>query len=62
MGFVAWLVAAVLQVVPLWRILPRAGIASPWALAAAVPLGTIVLLWVMAYKDWPAQAVPDRVR
>lgn len=62
MGFIAWIVVTVLQVVPLWRILPRAGIASPWALAAALPGGTIVLLWVLAYRRWPSDAVADRFR
>ena len=54
MEFIGWLIFTILQVVPLWRILPRAGIASPWALVAAIPLGTLILLWVLAYKRWPA--------
>ena len=60
MGFIGWLIASIVQVIPLWRILPRAGIAAPWALVAFVPLGTIVLLWVMAYKRWPADTLSDR--
>lgn len=60
MEFLVWLVVTVLQVIPLWRILPRAGIASPWALAAALPGGTILLLWVLAYKRWPTDALPGR--
>ncbi len=48
-----FLVAAVLTVIPFWRILPRAGVAAPWALAAVIPFGALVLLWVLAFRKWP---------
>lgn len=51
MGLLYWLITAALLVVPFWKLLPKFGIASQWALAAAVPLGAVVLLWVMAFKD-----------
>ena len=60
MEFLAWLAVTVLQVIPLWRILPRAGIAAPWALAAALPLGVLVLLWVLAFRRWPQDDLPGR--
>jgi hypothetical protein len=60
MEFLAWLLVTILQVIPLWRILPRAGIASPWALAAALPLGALVLLWVLAFRRWPQDGAPGR--
>jgi hypothetical protein len=53
MGIIGYLVVTALTVVPLWRILPRAGLAKQWALAAALPLGAVVLLWVLAYRRWP---------
>lgn len=55
-----WLVGAVLVVIPLWMILPRAGIAAPWALAAALPLGAVVILWVLALRRWPEDNLPGR--
>ena len=61
-GFFAWLVVSILQIIPFWRILPRAGVQSPWALVAALPLGALALLWVLAYKRWPQDGVPDRFR
>ncbi len=51
-----WLmVLAVLAaiIIPFWRILPRAGIPAPVALVSIIPLGAIVLLWIMAFKRWP---------
>lgn len=60
MEFLAWLAVTILQVIPLWRILPRAGIASPWALTAALPLGVLVLLWVLAFRRWPQDDLPGR--
>lgn len=36
-------------VVPFWKILPRYGIASPWALIALFPIGTLALLYIIAF-------------
>ena len=53
MALIAFLVSAALFVVPLWVLLPRAGMAPQWALAGAIPLGAIVLLWIIAFRRWP---------
>ena len=45
------LVNAGLFVVPFWRILPRSGIPNWVAIFAAIPLGALILLWVVAFKD-----------
>lgn len=50
--FSLWmLIFAALLVVPFWRILPRYGIPAPVSLVAIIPLGALVLLWVVAFKD-----------
>lgn len=54
-GFIGWLVLSALLVIPFWRLLPRYGIPAPVALAAVIPLGALVLLWVMAFKDEPGR-------
>ncbi|MEM6482268.1 MAG: hypothetical protein AAF681_10515 [Pseudomonadota bacterium] len=36
-------------VIPFWKILPRYGIASPWALLALFPIGTLALLYIIAF-------------
>lgn len=46
-----FLIFAVLLVVPFWRILPRNGIPNWVAIFAAIPLGALVLLWIVAFKD-----------
>lgn len=53
MAVIGFLISAVLLVVPFWMLLPRAGLAPQWALAAVIPFGAIVLLWVLALRRWP---------
>ena len=51
-GFgIGFLIVAALLVVPFWRILPRQGIPNWVAIFAAIPLGALILLWVVAFKD-----------
>jgi hypothetical protein len=39
---------------PSWRILQRAGLSPWWSLFSFVPMiGTIVILWLIAYRRWP---------
>lgn len=51
-GGILWIALwAVLIVVPFWKILPRHGI-TPWfALLAVLPVGAIILLWIVAFRD-----------
>lgn len=51
-----FLFLAVLLVVPFWRILPRYGIPRGFALFAVLPLGAVILLWLVAFRE----AVEDR--
>ncbi len=46
-----FLFVAVLLVVPFWRILPRFGLPSWLALVAILPVGALILLWVIAFRD-----------
>ena len=51
-GGLFWMVLfAALLIIPFWRILPRSGIPSWVAIFAFIPLGALVLLWVVAFKD-----------
>lgn len=51
-GMFFWfLIMAVLLVVPFWRILPRYGISNWVSLVAIIPLGALILLWIVAFKD-----------
>ena len=60
MGLIGFLIMAILLVVPFWFILPRAGMPSALALIAAIPLGAIVLLWILAFRRWPSDKIHER--
>jgi hypothetical protein len=48
------LAAAILFVWPMCRICSKAGFPWPMGLLAAVPLLNLVLLFVLAFAEWPA--------
>ena len=54
-----WLILAPLAiliwVVPLWRIIRRTGRHPALALLAVVPLSALLILWWLAFADWPKQ-------
>lgn len=57
MSLLHWLVvAAMLAVVlvPIARILRRAGFSSWWCVVAVVPIFGLIGLWVFAFVSWPA--------
>jgi hypothetical protein len=56
------IVAIAIVMVPCWFILKKAGF-SPWlALLCIIPsLGTLVLLYVLAFSDWKVVPAPQPV-
>ena len=50
-GLFGLIVMVALLVVPFWRLMPRFGLPNWVALVAIIPLGALVLLWVIAFKD-----------
>ena len=50
MEAVIFLLLAAATMVPLVKLLPAYGINPYWALVIVIPLGLIVLLWVMAAR------------
>ena len=46
-----FLFLAVLLVVPFWRILPNYGISKWVSLLAILPVGALILLWIVAFRD-----------
>ena len=60
MAIIGILMVAVLLVPPFWIILPKAGIPPQVALVAAIPLGAIILLWVLAIRQWPNDDIAGR--
>ena len=45
-----YVVLVAVTIVPSWRILRRAGLSPWWSLFSLVPLGTIPVLWIIAYR------------
>lgn len=50
-GLIGLLIMGALVVVPFWKLLPRFGIPSWVALLSIIPLGALILLWIMAFRD-----------
>ncbi len=50
MEFVIGLAVLALTVIPLFKLLPAFGINALWSLAAIIPFGLVVLLWIMASR------------
>jgi hypothetical protein len=46
------LIGAALYIIPLWRICTKAGLAGPLALLALIPLGKLIVLYIVAFSDW----------
>ena len=42
---------AALLVVPFWKLLPSHGISKYYAFIAILPVGAVLLLWVLAFRD-----------
>ena len=40
-------------VIPMWKILPRAGLPGALAILMILPLANFALLWFVAFKKWP---------
>ena len=50
MGTIIWIIFVIATVIPMLKLLPHFGINKYWAAACVIPLGVLVLLWVMAMK------------
>ena len=43
--------------VPLWRIISKAGYSGAWALISLIPFINIIALWIFAFAKWPNERV-----
>ncbi|MGR3547326.1 MAG: hypothetical protein ACU0CB_10450 [Roseovarius sp.] len=50
-GVIFMLIFAALIVIPFWKLLPKFGMPNWVSLVAIIPLGALVLLWIMAFRD-----------
>ena len=50
-----WPIAAIISIIPFWRICVRVGL-SPWlSLLLLVPIANIIFVYYVAFGDWPIQ-------
>ena len=48
-----YLFVVILTAIPALKLLKRTGLSRVWAAVVILPLGSILLFWVIAYKHWP---------
>jgi hypothetical protein len=49
------LIAAIIAIIPFWRICARVGY-SPWlSLLMAIPLVNIIFVYFLAFSEWPSR-------
>jgi hypothetical protein len=52
---IGWLIGTILLIIPAWRIMGKAGYPAALSLLNFVPiLGSLFILIVLAFTDWPA--------
>lgn len=50
-----WPVAAVIAIIPFWRLCTRVG-HSPWlSLLLLIPIANLIFVYYLAFSEWPAQ-------
>jgi hypothetical protein len=50
MEILFFLVVSALTIIPFTKLLPHFGVKPYWAFAALIPIGVLILLWIMATK------------
>ena len=50
-GILWFFILAAAVIYPLYRMLPKYGFNPMWSLAAVLPVGLVILLWVMAFAE-----------
>jgi hypothetical protein len=50
----AWLIGAVIVVVPFWRICNRIGHSPALSLLVAIPLVNLIFIYWLAFSEWPS--------
>jgi hypothetical protein len=58
-AFILGLVFVAIFIIPLWHICKKAGF-SPWlSLLVLVPLGALILLYILAFAQWRVAPLPQ---
>jgi lipopolysaccharide export LptBFGC system permease protein LptF len=49
------LVLLIFVIVPIWKIVSKAGYSGAWSLLSVVPVVNLVALWIFAWSRWPLE-------
>lgn len=57
--YLMFAVVAALFLYPIGRILSRIGLSPLWSVFALIPFVNLILLWIVAFVDWPGHEHPS---
>jgi hypothetical protein len=44
-----------IYLIPIWKIVSKAGYSGFWSLLSLVPVVNLIMLWVFAFSAWPRE-------
>ncbi len=53
MEFILFLIGAALTIIPMWRLMEKAGYNPLWSLVCVSGIGLVILLWLVAMRLAP---------
>jgi hypothetical protein len=53
MGFIMYLIIAVIIVIPFWKIFEKAGFPPALSLLVLIPIANLVAIYFVAFARWP---------
>ena len=60
--FVFSLIPVIILMIPMWRIFARTGMGGALSLLMLIPLVNLVMLYVLAFSDWPIERELQQLR
>lgn len=61
MRYLPFIILGVLTAIPTVALLKRTGLSRSWVLLSFVPLGMLIVLWLVAFKSWNKTEVSTSV-
>jgi hypothetical protein len=58
-GFLSYLLISVLVIIPFWRIFEKVGFPPALSLLTVVPIVNLVMLYIVAFSQWPSREDTD---
>lgn len=55
MELLFYILFAAIVIFPMWKLCEKAGLNPMWSIVSAIPFGLLILLYVLAFRDWPGE-------